>query len=272
MAVPTAIDPDTGEVYRLGRVRPKVRPNVLRFSAFADLSNVEVPISVDYSAKAMASISRMYKNDQYGDCVIASAYHQTGIWSGNDGTVRVGSDSEVTSQYQKICGPGDNGCVITEVLDVRKAGRFLVGGVAAPIDGYVAIDWTNKLETQVAIYLFGALCIGINLPSAWTGSNGIWDVTNSGIVGGHDVCTCGYNASGVQICTWGGIKTITWAAWTSKKWLEELYAILAPDWYGSDKLAPCGVDVVRLQKALSDLGNGTIPEIDPAVLDFGNLF
>lgn len=255
-----------GRGVRLGRLRPKARPQALRFAAYFDprKDRQPPPASVDYAQKAMAAIQRMYLNDQYGDCVIAGKYHQVGIWSGNDtGTAQQGSDNEVYQMYQTICGRGDNGCYITDVLDYFRDRGLPLSGKLHKIDGYVSVDNTNKLEVQVAIDLFGSLTLGIDLPNDWTCTNCTWDVTNSRIVGGHDVCVCGYNAQGVQICTWGGIVTITWSAFTSSKWITECYAQLSPDWYNDDQLAPNGIDVATLKADLAKLGGGVIPDIDP---------
>src|SRR5205814_2031910 len=104
-------------------------------------AETSLPASVDWSAKAMASISRVYLNNQYGDCVIASAYHQEGIWSGNEtGTPVLGTDQEVLAMYHRICGPGDNGCNIAEVLDYTKRTGLPFNGVIKKIDAYVSVD------------------------------------------------------------------------------------------------------------------------------------
>jgi len=255
----------------LGRRRPtKSVRQQLCFRDYRKLfaATTPLPATLDYYTKALASLAHMYLNDTYGDCVIAGKAHSLGVWSGNDsdsGGVVLATDKEIYSQYQSICGPGDNGCVITDVLDAMKSKGFIAGGKSYPIDGYVSVDWTNRNEVMVALYLFGALTIGINLPEAWTegGDGSTWDVTNTGIVGGHDVTCVGYDANGVWIATWGGKRLITWAAFTSRQWIEECYAPLAPLWYGNDKLAPCGVDAAALAADLAALGGGLIPPIDP---------
>jgi hypothetical protein len=148
------------------------------------------------------------------------------------------------------------------VLDYFRDNGLLFNGAVKKIDGYVSVDWTNKLEVQVALYLFGAITIGINLPSEWT-SSAVWDLTYSPIVGGHDVTCVGYNEQGVQVSSWGRLYTITWAAFLKSVWLEEAYVMLAPDWYGNDKLAPSGVNADMLAADLAKLGAGTIPPLDP---------
>lgn len=253
-----------GRQVKLGRIRPKARPQCLNFEKYFDpAKSSPPPVQVDYASKAMSSLKRVYLNDKYGDCVVAGKYHQVGIWSGNDTNNTIeGTDNEVYSMYQRICGPGDNGCMITAVLDYFRQNGLPFNNVTHKIDGYVTADWTNKLMVQTGIYLFGGGTIGINLPQAWTCSSCTWDTTNTGIVGGHDVCLCGYNDKGVQICTWGSICTITWAAFLSRKWVEELYFVLGPDWYNQDNLAPNGIDVVTLKKDLMLINGGTIPPID----------
>jgi hypothetical protein len=266
MSLPTAKLAD-GRTVKLGRVRPTTPPECLRFASYRDPRGATPPPAVvDYSAKAMAAISRVYDNDTLGCCVIAGKMHQLGIWSGNEtGTPVLATDTEVREQYVNICGPGDNGCVITNVLNAFQSPGLTAGGKPYTIDGFVSVDWTNKIEAQTAIYLFGSLTLGINLPQAWLQApeGGLWDVTDTEIVGGHDVCAVGYNKTGVVVATWGGLRTITWAAFGDMKWLDECYAELAPLWYSNEKLAPCGVDADALRADLAALGSGTIPPIDP---------
>ncbi len=254
-----------GRTVKLGRKAPRPGRAVLRFASYFDPSKVPVPpASVDYSAKAMPALQRMYLNDTYGDCVIAGKGHALGVWTGNeDGTPIQATDQEIYATYQSWCGPGDNGCVITDVLDRMKSQGFTASGQAYKIDGYVAIDWTNKVEVQIALLIFGALTLGINLPAAWDGSGPVWDVTNSRIVGGHDVTAVGYDAQGVQISSWGKIYTITWAAFLSRNWLEECYAILSPNWYDKANVSPSGFDSSTLAADLAKLAGGVIPDITP---------
>ncbi len=282
MAVPTIAQP-SGQVLHLGRIRPlaaydygpfhvvitsngkKVMP---RLGAFynSGADNAPPPDAVDWFPKALPSISQMYGNDQQGDCVIASAMHQVGIWTGNDtdsGGCAVGTTQEALSQYHVICGAGDNGCNITDVLDATKAGRIKVGGKVHRIDDYVAVDWTNKMMVKVAIDVFGTIKTGVNLPSAWGGGNDgdTWDVTSSRIVGGHDIPAGAYNDQGVTIATWAGVRLVTWPAFQSRKWFEEAYAVLSPDWYNQDNLAPNGINVAGLRAALEAIRNGQVPDV-----------
>lgn len=225
-----------------------------------------LPTNVDWSAKAMSSIKRKYMNDQLGCCVISSAYHQEGLWSGNDSdSVVLGTDNEVVTMYHRICGPGDNGCNIAEVLDYTKKNGLPFNGVTKKIDAYVSVDNTNKQLVMAAIAILGTLKLGIDLPNAWANApdGGLWDMTNSGIVGGHDVPCVGYNDQGVEISTWGGKRRITWPAFTSSRWISECYCPLAPDWFGADNLAPNGINAATLKANLDAIANGQIPPFGP---------
>lgn len=256
---------------KLGRISPPDlqlrKAKTLHFSNYFNPRGLTTPPpgSINRREVASASISRMYLNDHYGDCVIAGKAHALGVWSANElgsSQIVLATDSEILTQYHSVCGPGDNGCVITNVLDYMRTTGFLADGKRYSIDGYVSVDWTNKLETQVVQYIFGAGTIGVNLPVAWT-QNAIWDVTDTGIVGGHDVTPIDYDENGVYVASWGRIYQITWAAWQSKRWLEEYYAVLAPLWYAKDNLSPSGIDVAGLKADLDALGGGTIPDIGP---------
>lgn len=250
---------------RLGRKRVAARKPAPRLAAYLDhrRAAAAVPEAVDYAAKAAASLNRTYLNDRFGDCVVAGKYHAAGVWTANDGpAAAVATDREVYETYQRVCGPGDNGCVITDVLDHFRDRGLPFNGVTHTIDGYVSLDWTNGLEVQVALYLFGALAVGINLPEAWTRA-AVWDVTDSPVVGGHDVTAVGYDATGVYVSSWGRVYRMTWPAFRSTRFVEELYAMLSPDWYGSDRLAPCGLDAATLKADLAKIGGGAIPDVNP---------
>lgn len=268
MATQTHYSEKLGRNVKLGRIVPKSKPLTLKLRSYLAEGAVTPPASVDYFSKAMPSIKEMLGNDQWGDCVIAGELHAIGVYSANDkdsGGIRVATTDEAVSQYHAICGGGDNGCNITDVLDYQIANGLKVGSETHKIDGYLSIDNTNKLEVQVALYLFGPLTIGLMLPSSWmnTGDGDLWDTTNWPIIGGHEVIAMGYDAQGVTIATWGGTRKITWAAFTSSRWIDELYLKLSPLWYGSDKLAPNQIDVETLKSDLQKLKDGVIPPIDP---------
>lgn len=256
----------------LGRNRPRARPQCLPLRKYMKAQYRVPTLPIDYATAAKIAIAHMFLNDTYGCCVISDRYHSVGVWTANSqGTPIIGTDQEVLNTY-RIWNPGnqDNGCVITDVLDYARDRGIQVAGQTHKIAGYVSVDWTNWDETLVALYLTGANPIGINLPEAWT-QNSIWDVTNTQIVGGHDVPNVGAEQDGIIISSWGRLYKITKAAWTSRNWLEEHYCVLAPDWFNPNGLAPNMLDVATLQADLQDLAQNNIPPIDPTLQPWENI-
>ena len=264
MSVPT-ITNKYGKHLRLGRIEPRVKPQVLRLSYYLMPTRAPYPDTVDYSPKAAAALKQMYLNDQYGDCVIAGEAHNIGVRTGNEsGTPTVFADSDIYATYQAACGPGDNGCLITDVLNYQKTTGFPGGHKIA---GYVSVDNASQDQVKAAIFLFGCITLGINLPGSWANNaqpGFVWDDTNDPSVGGHEVVCMGYNAQGVITSTWGILGTMTWAALADKSIVSECYAAIGPDWTDGSKPAPNGLDLASLQSDLSALGGGTIPPLpDP---------
>lgn len=252
------------ERVRLGARLVSAPPSVPRLSKYIDrAAGRPAPERVDWSTRARQSLSRMYLNDQLGCCVISGKAHALGTWSANDpdspGEIQA-TDDEIRRQYVGWCGPGDNGCFITRVLDRCVNEGFAANGKRYRLDAYVSVDHRDADLTRTALYLFGCLTVGIDLPAAWT-SAAVWDVTNTRSVGGHDVTAIGYDPSGVYVSSWGRVYRITWPAWTHQRYIGELYALLDPTWYGSDKLSGSGVQVDALRRAVEVLKGGGVPEI-----------
>lgn len=255
------------QAVKLGRVRAKSRRNVVHLADFVDLAAADPPPAADYYTKAAASLTRMYLNDQLGCCVVSGKAHSFGVWSANDsdsGGVIQATDQEVLSQYRRWCGHlgNDSGCIIDEVLTRILNEGMVLGGKTYRIDGFAAVDHTSKKLVQVALLLTGSATIGINLPAAWTNSD-VWDVTNSRIVGGHDVSVVGYDERGVYVSSWGRVYLMTWAAFLSTRWVEEMYVVLSDVWYGPDRMSPAGLDAAALKAALDRFKSGGIPDWVP---------
>lgn len=256
-----------GRTVKLGRIQRPQKEGVPLLRQFLRLEKLAVPAEVDYGEKASKSIAQALGNFDWGDCVIAGKGHSAGIWTANDpdsGGELVSNDDECVTQYHQICGRGDPGCVITDVLDWWRDKGMTFGGKTSRIVGYVGVDPSAADYLKAAIWLFGCITFGIDLPGEWASApeGGLWDVTTSRIVGGHDVTGFAYNKVGVKIATWGGVRTITWAALAAKKWVSECYVPLSELWTNADKKSPGLIDLEQLKRYLAQLGGGVIP--DPA--------
>lgn len=226
-----------------------------------------IPASVNWGLKAPNVLKTMLGNDQQGDCVLASRGHRTGIALANDtGKETLQTATEALKNYHEFCGGGDNGCDMSAVNQLEQSRGILYNGVRHKTDGAVSIDHTNVDLIKTALIVFGNLEIGMSLPNAWyqSADGSDWGVTNSAIVGGHEVQGFGFDDKGVWISTWGGVRRILWAAFTSTRWIDEVYTSLAPDWYGADNLGPNGISTATLKADLAAIANGQIPPLpDP---------
>jgi hypothetical protein len=257
---------------RLGRRSAETPAKCLELRRYLDHKALSVPPPLfNWSASATDVCARIYANDVLGDCDFASAYHQIGVWSAADTTegpnpgVQV-TDAEVIRAYHEYTGPGDTGAVMVETLDRWQRVGLPVNSVRHKIDGYVRVDPANWVEVLVATYLFGGVRIGLNYLDSWQSQSvpgGVWDAIPGTGLGGHSVPGLGYGGDRLTVCTWGMLLSMTKAALADPRIVDECYAVLAPDWYGSDRLAVVGLNADQLRGDLAALGAGQIPDVPP---------
>lgn len=229
------------------------------------------PAAINYGAKAPNVLKKMYLNNKYGCCVLSSRIHQFGIINAvESGTEVFATDQEVYDAYCGFCSSinrcQDGGCNMASVNQLQQTKGIVIGGKVRKIEGTVSVDHTNKELVMTMIVVSGGLNLGMDLPNAWYNSadGSDWAPTNSSIVGGHEVQAYGYDDKGVWISTWGGTRRITWTAFTSKKWIDECYSALLPEWYASDGVAANGIDAAGLKAAFAEVADGKVPVLpDP---------
>jgi len=157
------------------------------------------------------------------------------------------------SGYQKGQPETDTGI---DMLSVMNAWRT-AGLAGHKIHAYAAVDHTNLDEMRGAIWLAGALSVGIAMPlvaQQWITPGSIWDVPKGGPVGdaapwswgGHAVPLFGYNANkGTwRAASWAGTYTLTDAF--VQTYLEEAYIPWSPNDWCTDGRAPNGFNAKTL--------------------------
>lgn len=254
---------------KLGCVIPKVRPSALSLSSYMATAPANLPESVDYLIPAaMEGIRRMYLNDHYGDCVFADIAHKLDVLAANEsGKPVLASDHEIEQVYLHL-SPYDQGIPIATALDYWRDSGIMLGGKLRKVDGYVSVDWRNPDLLKVALLVFGNLQIGIKLPPKWHASadGDVWDFAPLGIKRyGHDIGGFRYDAKGVTIATWGGLRLMPWEVIASGRYVTECYAVLAPEWYEADGISATGLKVDDLKGDLAKIGSGDLPPISPAI-------
>ncbi len=273
--------PHLGRTVKFGRKRPVAIGPHFKLKNYLRATLPAAPTTADFAAKATASLSQVYLNDQLGDCVIAGGYHIVGVETGNaSGSPFLATDQQLIADYSKIGGyvPGDpstdNGCEEPVALNYWQQSGFADG---TKLLGWLAVDATNKAEVMAALWLFENLMFAVELPDAWinpfpSAPGFTWGVAGStDPQNGHCVVGVGYDANGVQVSTWGMIGTITWdaiAQYCTSNVGGGLYVMLTPDQLAkaSDPTtgkAPNGVSWGDLVADFDAMG-GHVPQPTPA--------
>lgn len=252
------------EGFKGGRIRPETKPR-LHFTNYTSKELPTPPDNVDYGPAAQDCLKNVYLNDQYGDCVVAGAYHVLGILTGNAGDLYIAPDKEIKSIYNKYCGPGDNGCNEQDFLGKLVDQGF---GNGTKLIGWMGVDATKPLALKQACYLFEHNYYGVEMPDSWVNpmpqeDGFVWDVAGSPNPGyGHCIMSYGYNDKGMIICTWGMKGIVTWKA-LSKYMVEkaggEAYIMLTDTMLAKgQRKAPNGFDWFSLVKDFNEMG-GDVP-------------
>jgi hypothetical protein len=246
---------------KLGKKLPKIDPRTLRLGTY--LSTLpSYPSWINWGSKVR--YWGEMKNDAIGDCTIAATGHAIELWSYDEsGQEIVVPDTQIVQAYSAVTGEegaaydptngaNDNGCAILDVLNYfRSTG---IGG--QKIDAYASVHPKNFSHIKAAIYLFGCVDIGLQLPvSAQSQVGHVWDVPAGGPVGdgapggwgGHSVILNSYSSAGLSCITWGAPQVMTWAFLS--EYCDEAYAPISPLWTAKKGISPSDLN---LQQLLAD--------------------
>jgi hypothetical protein len=246
---------------KLGKLPPKFNRKTLHLSKYMLATAPAAPPTAGWEHLIPATGWQMFDNDSIGDCTCACAAHMVMNWTSNTGTLVTPKVADVVKLYSEAGGyvPGDpstdNGAAITDVLEIWQK----TGLGSDKIDGWAQIDFANIETVRQAIYLFGAVNVGVNLPNVAetqfeNGQPWELEADDGGIAGGHCVPVFGYNeAIGGTAVTWGRTQPFSWAWWV--KYVEEAYVTISMDWLKASTVAPNHLDLAQLEadlKAIQD--------------------
>ena len=203
----------------------------------------------------------MLGNDQYGDCVFAGAGHETMFWNDEAKSSLDFTDGSILSDYSAVTGfsptnpDSDQGTDMQVAASYRrKTGIVDAHGKRHMITAYLALHPGDVTQLKQAIYLFGAVGIGIEFPStamAQFNAGKPWTIQpKAQIEGGHYVSAVGYSKTHVYIVTWGKVQRMSWAFF--KKYCDEAVAYLSEERLLNGKTVS-GLNVAQLQGDLSAL-------------------
>ena len=216
------------------------------------------PASVDWSKEIPPNGWPMHANDQYGCCTAASAAHLIQAWTETVDRAQVPTTEDVLAFYSRCSGfdpkkpETDRGANMLDVLKQWRKG-YRTAEPRHAITAFVAVNPKDPKEVQTALWLFGGLYAGLNLPLD-AQHPGPWIVTHGasavpGSWGGHAVAIHADKPSWLRCATWGHDKILTHTF--LEKYCDELFAVLSPDWVNAQKKSPSGFDVATLERDLA---------------------
>ena len=261
-----------GQLVKLGKrtpvMDPRINPKVLQFkkyrkAMFSVPALPPAPAETSWITKLEAAEPiPMYLNDQLGDCVEAAAGHMIQQWNYYAGHPAQPSDADILKAYEDVGGyvPGDpstdQGTDMQALLDYWKSTG--IGG--HKIIAYLAVDWENLEEVQLAVELFGNLFTGIQLPTSAQGQND-WTVPNGGVYsaagqpggwGGHGIPIVAGSPVTKTCETWGTVLKMSNNFFTD--YVDETWAVLSKEWIEANGLSPSLLNLPMLESDLNEMG------------------
>lgn len=257
--------------YKLGRKARAFDPRVPHYSAVRLMAPAlpPTPVSHDWSASLPTDLGMML-NDRYGDCVFAAAYHSIQLCTRLARGVEVTEpDRYVQQAYSEVTGfnpddpTTDRGTVMQDAMKYALTKGLPIEPAPAPRDrhkylAYIEVDPRNMDDMCEAIYQFGAVHIGFQVP-AWLFADGtppqIWDQgADPTIEGGHCVLLSGFDrgAQRFNVVSWGLHNyQMTWRFF--QRYADEAYAVADPSWIEVTGRTPLGLTTDQLRRLMASI-------------------
>jgi hypothetical protein len=233
------------------------RPGAVKFKLTDYLALPKPPAK--YGHYSLIPSWGMLGNDQYGDCVWAGAGHEVMLWNKEANRAVLFTDQDVLSDYSAVTGfnpndpNSDQGTDMTVAASYRRKTGVTAHGLRHKVLAYLALPVGDTTQLKQAVYLFGAVGVGIQFPaSAMTQFNNgkPWSVTSSAIEGGHYIPCVGYDSKYFYVVTWGKVQKCTYGF--IKKYMDEAIAYLSAEMLTNNKSLE-GFDLTALQGDLQSL-------------------
>lgn len=236
---------------KLGKQPAHYDKRTLNFSAFLDTSILPTIPETFGHTKEIKEWGGL-GNFTHGDCVIASGMHMVMNYKKASTGIDVPFTDEgaIKTYHQVNHTQEDRGTnMLTFLKYWHKHGIKDENGELHKCGPYAYINPKKTDHIKVAIYLFGGVKIGINLPDYYEEqfrAGKPWSVKPGPVnfVGGHDVpALAKYN------------KNFTCITWAKEQEIEpdfiysfcdECYVIISPDYFNGKKQTPEGYDLAAL--------------------------
>lgn len=243
--------------HKFGKLPARPGSVQLRMSDYVKPRVLPVPPD-DFGHEDLISDWQTLGNDSVGDCVLAGGAHETMLWTAMGGRVCKFSDYSVISDYSAITGYSrwkpwsDNGTDMQEAAKYRqRTGLRDKWGIHHKVGAYVLINKGDIEQHALAIYLFGAIGIGVLCPETMMDQfdkRQPWTVVpGTKTDGGHYVPLIARRDGQFVCVTWGRTQKISYDFLTAYE--DEAIAYVSPEML-TGKVDVGGLDYRQL---LSDL-------------------
>jgi|SRR5581483_1648731 len=256
--------------FKFGKTPARAGAVKLRFAKYLDKKELKLPRHPSNFGHERLLAKRgwgMFGNDKYGCCVWAGAAHEHRMWSyeGGDHKGAWFRDSDVLSDYAAVTGfdpakpDTDQGTDMQKAAAYRRDTGVIDGhGRRHKIAAYLALEPGNLEQHLQAMWLFGAVGIGIRVPNcfmdqvdagkpwAYDSSPGAWAGDN-----GHYVPLVSKRGDFLNCVTWGAIQQFEIDAWQRTN--DESIVYLSDEMLTNGK-SPEAFDYQTLQADLNALG------------------
>jgi hypothetical protein len=235
----------------------------LKFYNYANLKALPPPPKTTSNALALIAANQMFGNgpdplnppsapDGEGDCTIADIANALKLNTAMGAGEWFPSTTEVLALYNKLTGGVDSGLSLSQAADGAK----LYGLGGHKLHAYLDLPIGDTLIMQQTIFLFHGGSVGVRLPKSAMdtfGQGKVWsNVSDTNILGGHDMFAVDYFEDGPIFKTWAGDQPATWE-WLAYYAMEQqarLYDDAAgPDWNDAN-----GFSFSQLESDLAALG------------------
>lgn len=243
---------------KLGKLPARVNATQLKLSTYLDPA-VLPRIPSEFGHERAIADYGMLGNDEIGDCVWAGAAHETMIWAREAGR-DVGFDTvAVTSDYRAVTGydpddpSSDRGTDMQEAASYRRRlGIIDSAGIRHRVGAYVALTPGDPEQLAAAVYIFGAVGVGLRLPTYALDefdARKPWDVRHGvpDIAGGHYVPAVAKRGGRFCVVTWGRVQEMTVGFY--RRYCDEAIVYLSTEILAAGH-SPEGFDLAQLQADL----------------------
>lgn len=233
--------------YKLGKKAARLGAVKFKFANYLDVSKFPaIPDFFGHEDLVENIDLGMLGNDTAGDCVWAGGGHETMIFSGMGGNPIVEfSEESVLSDYTAVTGydpnipSTDNGTDMQAAAAYRqKVGLLDANGVRHKISAYLALTPGDIGQHMIALYLFGAVGIGILFSQTAMdqfNEGETWDIINdSPTIGGHYVpLVARRETNAIKAISWAKIQSMSARFFQNKN--DESLVYLSPEIFKNQK-------------------------------------